>query len=89
MRSTAQESKANYARCSTGYESASRKLGDAWGIAKGCTSNLAGAEGLKLPSPFTFTVRVAADCVKSFRNYLPESKFLAGLVRYPRLSGLC
>ena len=68
MRSTAQESKANYARCSTGYESASRKLGDAWGIAKGCTSNLAGAEGLKLPSPFILTVRAATDCVKAYRH---------------------
>ena len=57
------------------------------GIAKGCTSNLAGAEGLKLPSPFTLTVRAATDCVKAFRKHLPESTCLARLVRYPRPSG--
>jgi len=36
---------------------------------------------LKLPSPFTFTVRAATDCVKAFRKHLPESGCLAGLVR--------
>jgi hypothetical protein len=48
-------------QCSTGYESASRKLGGCLGIAKGCKSNLAGAEGLKLPSPFILTVRPVTD----------------------------
>jgi hypothetical protein len=38
-------------RFSTRFESASRKLGDAWGSAKGCRANLATAEGLTLPSP--------------------------------------
>jgi hypothetical protein len=38
-------------RFSTRFESASRKLGDAWGNAKGCRANLAEAEGLTLPSP--------------------------------------
>jgi hypothetical protein len=38
-------------RFSTRFESASRKLGDAWGYAKGCRANLAEAEGLTLPSP--------------------------------------
>ena len=49
------------------------------GIAKGCTSNLAGAEGLKLPSPFTLTVRASTDYVKVFPEQLPESDCLAGL----------
>jgi len=49
------------------------------GIAKGCTSNLAGAEGLKLPSPFTLTVRAVTDRVKAFRKrLLDESGCPAG-----------
>ena len=41
LRRIAQESKETYGGFSTGCESASRKLGDAWGCAKGCKSNLA------------------------------------------------
>jgi len=44
---------------------------------------------LKLPSPFTLTVRASTDYVKVFPEQLPESERLAGLVRYPRMSGLC
>ena len=50
VRTVAQESK-TYRRFSTRIESASRKLGDAWGSAKGLKTNLAKAEGLQLPSP--------------------------------------
>jgi len=38
------------------------------GIAKGCRTNLAGAEGLKLPSPNLPTVRAATAGVKGYRN---------------------
>jgi hypothetical protein len=51
LRDVAQESKETCRRFSTRFESASRKLGDAWGNAKGCRANLAEAEGLTLPSP--------------------------------------
>ena len=44
---------------------------------------------MKLPSPFTLTVRASTDYVKVFPEQLPESERLAGLVRYPRMSGLC
>jgi len=44
---------------------------------------------LKLPSPFTLTVRASTDYVKVFPKQWPESECLAGLVRYPRMSGLC
>jgi len=59
------------------------------GIAKGCTSNLAGAEGLKLPSPFVLTVRAAIDCVKAYRRHFAGSAWRAGLVRYPRPLDVC
>jgi len=36
---------------------------------------------LKLPSPFTLTVRASTDYVKVFPEQLPESERLAGLVR--------
>jgi len=35
---------------------------------------------LKLPSPFTLTVRASTDYVKVFPKQLPESECLAGLV---------
>jgi hypothetical protein len=44
---------------------------------------------LKLPSPFTLTVRASTDYVKVFPKQWPESECLAGLVGYPRMSGLC
>ena len=59
------------------------------GIAKGCRSNLAAAEGLKPLSPFALTVRAATDCVKAFRKHLPGPKCLAGPLRYPRATDLC
>jgi hypothetical protein len=40
-----------YRGFSTSFRSAPRKLCDAWEDAKGCRTNLAKAEGLKLPSP--------------------------------------
>jgi hypothetical protein len=64
LRDVAQESKETCRRFSTRFESASRKLGDAWGNAKGCRANLAEAEGLTLPSPLEHQLNTS----KGFRS---------------------
>lgn len=70
-----------------------RKLGDAWGSAKGCRANLAEAEGLILPSPWknhlNTTIGHSVGAVGSYLTWKATGASVDGIRRWARNEANC